>query len=66
VLRLELGRAEHELLRALLDGVPLGEALAAAGASQKSARQQDRIFRWFRTWIAEGLFTGVEIDSQGA
>jgi hypothetical protein len=43
VLRLELSRAEHELLRALSEGVPLGEALAAAGSSQESARQQDRV-----------------------
>jgi len=38
------------------DGVPRGEALAAAAADQKSARKQDRVFRWFKTWIAEGLF----------
>jgi len=63
VLRLELSRAEHELLRALSKGVPLGEALAAAGACQKSARQQDRVFRWFRTWIAEGLFSGVDVTT---
>ncbi len=63
VLRLELSRAEHELLRALSEGVPLGEALAAAGACQKSARQQDRVFRWFRTWIAEGLFSGVDVTT---
>jgi hypothetical protein len=61
VLRLELSRAEHDLLRALTDGVPLGEALAAAAADQKSARKQDRVFRWFKTWIAEGLFTGVDV-----
>ena len=42
VLRLELSRAEHDLLRTLIDGVPLGEALAAA-ADQKSARKQDRV-----------------------
>ena len=61
VLRLELSRAEYELLRALTVGVPLGEALATAGASQKSARKQDRVFRWFRTWIAEGLFSSVDV-----
>ena len=62
VLRLELSRAEHDLLRTLIDGVPLGEALAAA-ADQKSARKQDRVFRWFKTWIAEGFFTGVDVSS---
>jgi hypothetical protein len=60
VLRLELSRAEHGLMRDLVDGVPLGESLAAAGAAQKSARQQQKIFRWFRTWISEGLFSGIE------
>jgi hypothetical protein len=59
VLRLELSRAEHDLLRSLVGGAPLGEALATAAAS-KSPRQQAKIFRWFRTWISEGLFTAIE------
>jgi hypothetical protein len=59
VLRLELSRAEHDLLRSLVDGSPLGEALATAAAS-KSPRQQAKVFRWFRTWISEGLFTAIE------
>jgi hypothetical protein len=66
VRRLELSRAEYGLLRALAGGTPLGEALATAAANQKSARQQDRVFRWFKTWIAEGLFSGVEVSSQSA
>jgi len=60
VLRLELSRAEHDLLLSLVGGFPLGEALATAAAAQKSARQQQKIFRWFRTWISEGLFSGIE------
>ena len=60
VLRLELSRAEHDLLRAIVDGTPLGEALAVAAASSKSSRQQAKVFRWFRTWISEGLFTAIE------
>jgi len=60
VLRLELGRAEHDLLRAIVDGTPLGEALAVAAASTKSSRQQAKVFRWFRKWISEGLFTAIE------
>ncbi len=60
VLRLELSRAEHDLLRDLVDGAPLGEALASAAGRQKSSRQQAQVFRWFRTWIAEGLFTAIE------
>jgi len=61
VRRLELSRAEHDLLRDLVDGVPLGDALAAAAAAQKSARQQQKIFRWFRTWISEGLFSAITV-----
>jgi len=59
VLRLELSRAEYDLLRAIVDGAPLGEALTTAAAS-KSQRQQAKVFRWFRTWISEGLFTAIE------
>ena len=60
VLNLELTRAEHDLLRSLVGGTPLGEALAAAASTQKTSRQRAQIFRWFRTWIAEGLFTAIE------
>jgi len=59
VLRLELSRAEYDLLSAIVDGAPLGEALTTAAAS-KSPRQQAKVFRWFRTWISEGLFTAIE------
>jgi hypothetical protein len=59
VLRLELSRTEHDLLRAIVDGAPLGGALTTAAAS-KSPRQQAKVFRWFRTWISEGLFTAIE------
>jgi hypothetical protein len=62
VLRLELSRAEHDLLRALVDGVSLGEALAAAASTTRGSRQQAKVFRWFRTWIREGLFSAVEVD----
>ena len=59
VLRLELTRAEYDLLHAIVGGAALGEALATAAAS-RSPRQQARVFRWFRTWISEGLFTAIE------
>jgi hypothetical protein len=63
VLRLELSRAEHQLLRALVDGTPLGEALATA-VGQMSSRRQARVFRWFRTWVREGLFAGIDVQSR--
>ena len=59
VLRLELSRAEYDLLAAIVGGAALGEALTTAAAS-KSPRQQAKVFRWFRTWISEGLFTAIE------
>jgi len=60
VLRLELNRAEHDLLRAIIGGTPLGEALAVAASKTTSSRQQAKIYKWFRTWISEGLFTAIE------
>ena len=62
VLRLELSTPEFALLSSLVDGTPLGEALADAVAGSQSARQQAKVFRWFRSWIREGLFTGVDVD----
>jgi hypothetical protein len=62
VLRLELKLAEHDLLRDLINGVALGDALAAAMAGGSSAHQQARVFRWFRTWIREGLFQRLTIS----
>ncbi|MCG6963361.1 MAG: hypothetical protein LJE95_08855, partial [Acidobacteria bacterium] len=59
-LYLELSRAEHNLLRALVDGTPLAEALATAAVNVRSGQRQEKIFRWFRTWVAEGLFSSVE------
>ena len=60
-LRLELNRAEHDLLRSLVDGTPLREALAVAASTRKPSRQRAQIYRWFRTWLAEGLFTAIEV-----
>ena len=60
VLRLELNRREHDMLRAIIDGAPLGEALAAAAGRTTSSRQQVQVFKWFRTWISEGLFTAID------
>lgn len=60
VLRLELSRAEYDLLKALAGGTSLGEALATAALKQKSTRQRAQIFKWFRTWVAAGLFTAID------
>ena len=59
VMRLELSQAEFDLLRDLIQGTPLGDALAEAMAGSGSARRQAKVFRWFRTWIREGLFQNL-------
>ena len=61
VLRLELGRTEFSLLRSLTEGMPLGEAIAAAARELRSSEREQAIFSWFRGWIAEGLFQSVTI-----
>jgi hypothetical protein len=63
VLRLELDRSPLALLTALTDGVPLGEALAGAISASPSPRRQAKVFSWFKTWISEGLFSGVEVEA---
>lgn len=60
VMRLELSRTEHELLSALAAGEPLGEAIAAAARKLRSSRREETVFRWFRSWLAEGLFSAIE------
>lgn len=61
VLRLELDRNEHNLLQALVAGEPLGEALASAAGRELSPRKQEQIFSWFRSWVSQGLFSGIGI-----
>ena len=63
VLRLELSAPEFALLSALIDGVPLGEALADAVTANQSARKQAKVLRGFRSWIREGLFTTIDTGS---
>lgn len=59
VYRMDLSRAEFDLLASLAGGVPLGEAVAVAASALKSSRGQRRIFKWFRSWVAEGMFSAV-------
>jgi len=60
VLRLELSRHEYDLLSALVGGAPLGEAIARAALELRASRREATVFRWFRTWIAEGMFAAIE------
>jgi hypothetical protein len=53
--RMDLSPMTHTLLQSLLDGVPLGEALAPlegrAGA--------DRVMEWFSAWVRGGFFAAL-------
>jgi hypothetical protein len=60
VYRTGLSKAEYELLSSLAGGRTLGEAVAAAASRLKSAESQKKIFKWFRDWISEGMFSAVE------
>jgi hypothetical protein len=63
VLRLELTRPEYELLAQLVGGATLGDAIAQAALGLKESKREQAVFRWFRTWLAEGLFASVETSS---
>ena len=56
-LALELPRHAYELLALLASGRPLGEALGESGMPE------GQIFRWFRQWMAEGIFQKVELPA---
>ena len=66
VMRLELGRQEHALLSALTSGVPLGEALARSAREMKESKREQAVFRCFRTWLAEGLFSAIEVGESSS
>ena len=61
VRRMRLGRAEHHLLQSLAGGLPLGQALAETAASLDASDASKRIHAWFRAFVAEGLFSRVEL-----
>lgn len=64
VLYLELTRAEHDLLEALTSGTSLADGLEAATLRLRSGQRQEKIFKWFRTWVAEGLFSSVRLSEK--
>jgi hypothetical protein len=57
--RLDLTRPAYELLSSLADGIPLGKALSRV-ARHRKAVSEVQLFSWFRDWVANGLFQGVE------
>jgi hypothetical protein len=62
VYRLDLTHSAHKLLEALAGGVALGDAVGAAVAMRgRRAPKADDLFRWFRQWVAAGLFQAVDV-----
>lgn len=62
VYRHDLVRGAHDLLADLVAGKPLGKAVAAAlKRGGRKRPQPDDLFRWFRQWVAAGVFQFVEL-----
>lgn len=62
VYRHDLPRVAHHLLADLVSGQRLGDAVSAA--LKRGGRKRpdpDDLFRWFRQWIAGGIFATVEL-----
>lgn len=63
VWRVELTQTAYSLLKDLVEGQSLGEAIAVAmgDSPRRAAALQKRVFQWFQEWIADGLFQAVEL-----
>jgi hypothetical protein len=59
VLRLVLDRAAHDLLADLASGVPVGGAVTAALRRGRRPPTESQLTRWFRQWVARGVFQSV-------
>ncbi len=60
VWRLDLEKPAYEFLSALVRGRPFGKAVAQAARSLRGS-PGEQLFGWMRDWVAEGMFTRVEI-----
>jgi hypothetical protein len=62
VYRHDLSRSAHDLLADLVNGRRLGQAVAAALKRRTRPRpDQDTLHRWFRQWVAGGIFAAVDL-----
>ena len=62
VWRLDLSKPAYDFLGALVKGRPFGKAVAeAARGLQGSAGE--RLFRWLRDWVADGMFRGIVLTA---
>ncbi len=65
VYRLELTKTAHDLLTDLGSGERLGDAIAAAlRRPGRPKPSPDDLFRWFREWVAGGMFGAVQLDAR--
>jgi hypothetical protein len=58
VWRLDLTEDAYDFLKDLAGGRPFGKAVAAASRRLQGS-PGDRLFRWLRDWVAEGMFQGI-------
>ncbi|HEY3176000.1 MAG TPA: hypothetical protein VGK94_09625, partial [Candidatus Polarisedimenticolia bacterium] len=59
--RLELTRPAYDLLSELAAGRALGDAVTTAARRRgAAAARETQLYRWFRQWMASGLFAGIE------
>jgi hypothetical protein len=63
VLRQELSGDEYELLAALIGGTPLGTAISASALRLRASRREETVYRWFRNFVGEGLFSTLETSA---
>lgn len=64
VWRQALPRAAHDLLSDLVAGVSVGQAIQAASKRDPRRRpREEQLFRWFRDWVAGGIFASVRVSS---
>lgn len=64
VRRYNLSRTEFELLKAIQEGEPFGNAIerAVATAGEDFESLAAKLQMWFRNWTAEGFFQSVRLD----
>ena len=62
VWRLDLTHPEHDLLRDVSSGEPLGAAVAAAmKRGPRRAPGEDELSAWFRRWVSGGMFATADL-----
>jgi hypothetical protein len=61
VWRMDLTKPAHDLLGDLAGGASLGDAVAAALKRGRGRVKEVDLFRWFRRWVAAGIFRRVAL-----